>query len=53
VYQCKIEFLRQTDRGTMSEKIVRPSDIYVDSDGFLYISCFIGNCVKKFKLVPE
>lgn len=43
-YKCDIEFFE--------DKVIRPSDIHVDSEGYLYVSCFIQHCVKKFKLVP-
>lgn len=44
-YKCDIMFL--------GEKIVRPSDIYVDHEGYLYVSCFIQHCVKKYKLIAD
>ncbi|RNA02859.1 tripartite motif-containing 3-like isoform X1 [Brachionus plicatilis] len=45
IYRCDIMFL--------GEKIVRPSDIYIDHEGYLYVSCFIQHCVKKYKLTTD
>ncbi|CAF0934493.1 unnamed protein product [Brachionus calyciflorus] len=44
-YKCEVMFC--------GEKIIRPSDIYVDPEGFLYVSCFIQQCVKKYKLISD
>ncbi len=44
-YASEIEFV--------DERIIRPSDIHYDTDGYLYVSCFIQQCVKKYKLYLE
>ena len=41
-YKCDLEF---------DEKIVRPSDIHIDSEGFLYVTCFIQHTIKKYKFI--
>lgn len=43
-FKCDLEF---------NEKIVRPSDICVDDHGFLYVTCFIQHCIKKYRLVTD
>lgn len=43
-YKCEIEF---------DEKITRPSDIHLDADGYLYVSCFLQQCVKKYKIMSD
>lgn len=41
MYKCDLE---------LDNNIQRPSDIYLDSENNLYVSCFISHNVKKFKL---
>lgn len=43
-YKCDLDF---------DEKIGRPSDIHLDSEGYLYISNFMQHDVKKFKLITS
>ena len=42
-YKCRVEFL--------NGMIERPSDIYIDSEGFLYVTCYLRHCIKKFKFI--
>ena len=42
-YKCDVKFLE--------EKISRPSDIHVDPEGYLYVSCFIQHCIRQYKIV--
>jgi len=36
----------------LPQKIVRPSDIHLTSDGMLYVCNYLKHCVKLFRILP-
>jgi len=36
----------------LPERIIRPSDIHLTSDGLLYVCNYLKNCVKLFRILP-
>lgn len=44
-YKCDLEIT--------GDKLVRPSDIHLDVEGFLYVSCFTQQTVKKYRLISS
>lgn len=45
IYKCDVEII--------DHRLVRPSDLYLDTDGYLYVANFTQHNIKKFKLLED